>query len=279
MAVRSKWASHPDCTPRAMRLRTLPMQPARRSRLGFRAFLAPVIAMGIAAPGCTPGDREINAFINAWEASVSASDYRVQPPDVISISSPNAPEVDGESQTIRQDGKVTLRLIGEVKVAGMTPVEIGRKLESLLGKYYVDPAVSVNVKGRGSKRFYVFGEVGGPGPFRYTGRDTLLQVLAAARPTFLAWRSQIKVIRPSHEEEKRRVMTVDADRMMREGKLDQNILLQEGDIVYVPPTPLAWVALRLRELLWPFEESAEQISGPEEAGRTVQSGMDWLVGR
>lgn len=220
--------------------------------------------------GCGPSDQEINAFIHACEASVSASDYRVLPPDTINVSSPNAPEVDGESQLVRQDGKVTLRLVGEVKVAGLTPVEISRKLEALLRRYYVDPHVSVRVAGAGSKRYYVFGEVSRPGPQVYTGRDTMLHVLALAQPTFIAWRSQIKLIRPNREEGKRRVMTVNADRIMKQGMLEQNVLIQEGDIIYVPPTPVAWVALRLRELLWPFKDAAQDLQGPGQVGRVAE---------
>jgi hypothetical protein len=79
-----------------------------------------------------------------------------------------------------------------------------------------------------------------------------LRVLADAQPSFVAWKSQIKIIRPSHEKDKRRVMTINADRIMKEGKLDQNVLLQEGDILYVPPTPLAWLAFRVREIIYPF---------------------------
>jgi polysaccharide export outer membrane protein len=180
-----------------------------------------------------------------------------------------APEVDGQSQTIRQDGKVTLRLIGEVKVAGMTPVEIGRKLESLLKKYYMDPQVSVAVSGSGSKHIYVFGQVAAVGALPYTGRDTLLDVLSKARPTIGAWKSRVKVIHPSHEEGKRRVITVNVDRIMKEGKLDQNILLQEGDILYIPPTPLTWIALRVRELLYPFEPSVGNVGILSAGGTTM----------
>lgn len=224
-----------------------------------------LLLVAAAGTGCGPKDEEIHAFVHDHEASVSAADYRVQPPDVLEISSAQAPEVDGEMLTIRQDGKITLRLIGEVKVAGLTPVEISRKLESLLAQYYVEPQVSVSVKSAGSKKYYVFGQVAHEGAFPYTGRDTLLHALAEARPTFIAAKEMIKVIRPSHEEGKRQVLVIDAKGMMEQGNLERNFLLQEGDIVFVPPTVLGWVGLRVREVLFPLTPVGQAYTTPANA--------------
>lgn len=214
------------------------------------------------AGGCQSDDREINAFIHDWEASVSGTIDVVQPPDAIEIYSPDAPEIDGEIQVVDATGKISLRLIGQVKVAGMTPVEIARKLEAILGKYYSDPTVRVRLAQRRSKRIYVFGQVDSPGPFPYTGRDTVLSVLAKANLSFLAWKSQVKVIRPSHEEGKRHVIVVDADKIMENGDLEMNVLLEEGDIIHVPPTPLAWLGLRARELLFPARQVTQATVEP-----------------
>jgi polysaccharide biosynthesis/export protein len=239
--------------------------------LGVSLALA-LLAVG-AASGCATSDTEVSAFLHEWEASVSATEYRVQPPDTIEISSSQAGEIDGEEQSIRQDGKISLRLLGEVEVAGMTPTEIARKIESLMQKYYVDPKVNVRVTNRESKRFYVFGQVTRPGVYHYTGRDTLLYVLSQTQPTFTAWKSQVKVIHPSHESEKRQVMTVDVDKIMEQGILDQNILLQENDIVFVPATPLAWVGMRIQEALWPVSPMLGAVQTPA----TISSGIDTAV--
>jgi len=246
------------------------------ARRAVAAALAAAVLIALA--GCGPSDQEINAFIHAWETSVSSPEYRLQPPDGLEIRSPTAPELDGQSQLVRQDGKITLNLVGDVKVAGLTPSEAARKIEALLRTYYVDPQVSVRVSATNSQRYYVFGEVSAVGAFRYTGRDTLLNVLAQSQPTFAAWKSQVKVIRPSHEEGRRRVMTVDAERMIKEGKLEQNILLEEGDIVYVPPTPLAWVAMRLREIFWPFAPIADTVTNPVQVTEGVRADVDTVRG-
>jgi|CXWL01.1.fsa_nt_gi polysaccharide export outer membrane protein len=212
--------------------------------------------------GCNSQDQDINTFVHDWEASVSEAEYRVQPPDSLEVSSAQALEVDGEIQTVRQDGKISLRLLGDVKVAGLTPAEIGRKLESLLARYYVEPKVNVRLARSASKRFFVMGQVSQPGAFALTGRDTILTALAQANPTFIAWKSNVKLIRPSHEPDKRYAVTIDAERIMERGKLEQNVLLQEGDILYVPPTPLGWVGLRLQEFLYPAGSVTQTISTP-----------------
>src|SRR5690606_24323074 len=127
---------------------------------------------------------------------VSAAEYRVAPPDTIMISCAQAPEIDGEVQRIRTDGKIGLRLLGEVKMAGLTTAEAADKLERMLSRYYTNPSVNVRVTDQRSKFFYVFGQVQAAGPQYYTGRDTLLHALAMAQPTFLGWMSQVKVVRP-----------------------------------------------------------------------------------
>jgi polysaccharide export outer membrane protein len=202
---------------------------------------------------------------------VSSGEYRVTPPDAIAISATLADEIDGVVRQVRTDGKISLRLLGEVKVAGLTPKEIAAKLESMLSRYYVGAKVSVQVARYRSKTYYVFGQVSRPGAQAYTGRDTLLKALAAAHPTFLAWKSKIRVTRPSPEPGQQSQFIVDLDRMVQSGDTSQNVLLGEGDIVYVPPTPLAWMGLRLREVLYPIgpavavaTDPAEIVNAPDE---------------
>ncbi len=219
--------------------------------IGRYATLLVVASSSVAMLGCGPKHEDLKAFLKAHEHKVSASGYRITPPDVLMISAPGCPEVDGDSQQVRVDGMVSLRLLGEVRVVGLTPSEVSAKLEELLKRYYVDPKVHVRVGGYNSKEYYVLGQVERPGPRTYTGRDTLMQALADSRPNFLAWKSQVKVIRPSPNKDEKHVITVDIDEMVKEGDMRMNFLLQEGDIVYVPETPMAWLGLRIREVLYP----------------------------
>jgi polysaccharide export outer membrane protein len=184
------------------------------------------------------------------------------PPDSIAVHAPAAPEIDGVRQTVRPDGKVTLRLLGEVHVAGLTTKEVAEKLEAQLSRYYVAPEVVVEIAAYRSQFYYVFGQVARPGAKPYTGRDTLLKALADAKPTFLAWRSQVRVVRPSPDEKERKTVIVDLDEMVRTGDVNKNFLLQEGDIIEVPPTPLAWLGLRVREVLYPLQPAMRTYEEP-----------------
>ena len=204
-----------------------------------------------ALAGCATTHDQLVDFLRAHEVEVSTGHYVVRPPDSIAIHSPDVPEIDGATQTLRPDGKVVLRLLGEVEVAGLTTEEIAAKLKTQLVRYYVEPEVMVEVAGYHSQYYYVFGEVSSAGPRLYTGCDTLLRTLAECQPTYLAWRSQITVVRPTADGGESKRITVDLDRMLQRGDLTEDVLLQEGDVIQVPPTPLAWVGHRIRELLYP----------------------------
>jgi hypothetical protein len=193
---------------------------------GRRALIALLLWLigGCSAPRWDAGD-----FLQSYEYAAAGSDFKVMPGDVVSFSSPHVMEINGISQQVDIDGAIDLDLIDRVYVAGLTPRQIKYKVERQLAPFYNDPSLRVRVVTQTSKRIYVFGEVGRPGSYPFTGRDTVFDVLMGAKPTFIAWKS---------------------------------MLMQEGDILYVPPTPLGWLGLRLRELLFPITPALEAYEAP-----------------
>jgi polysaccharide export outer membrane protein len=213
--------------------------------------------------GCSAKYEDLKAFVQSHDhGDTAASTYRIDPPDVIAISSPTSNEVDNVYQTVGIDGKVSLKLLGEIKVSRLTPREVASKLEEMLRRYYVDPKVHVRIAGYRSKKIYVMGQVDQRGPMTFTGRDTVLDVLARAKPNFIAWGAQTKIIRPSANPNERHEIIVNVDDIMQKGDLRGNVVLQPGDIIYVPPTPMGWVGLRVREALFPFTPIEEAYRTP-----------------
>ena len=223
-------------------------------------WLSPATLILLCLSGCAPKNTDMLHFLRENEHHVSAIEYRVGIPDNIRISAPRILEVDGVDQRIQPDGKITLRLLGPVKVVGMTAKEIAAKLKVLLSRYYVDPKVSVKI-GFASKKYYVYSR-GGTTARPYTGRDTLFDAVAPLAGDFRAWTSRVSVIRPSHGETPVRTIMVNVDKMVKNGDFSKNILLEPDDIVRVPPTPLAWFADRIRELIYPAAPALQAYRTP-----------------
>jgi polysaccharide export outer membrane protein len=224
----------------------------RPKKLGVAAALC-LVSFSAGCFSSRPED--IEAFVKPYEVNVTAENYVVQPPDEIEIHCSQVPEVNMQRQRIRPDGKISFEALGEIDVAGRTPGQIADILEEHVKKLYTLPGdhpVDVRIAVYASKVYYVLGQVFRPGPRVYTGRDSLMTALATAGPNPLAWEQRIQVIRPAAlEDAEPRIFEVDYNKMITKGDLTKDVLLAEGDIVYVPPTILAAVGLVLEELITP----------------------------
>jgi len=191
------------------------------------------------------------------KVDVTTDTYILQPPDDIVVYCTNVPEIHLQTQQIRPDGKVSFEAIGEIDAAGKTPAQVANILRGKVLELYQiegDNPIDVRVVGFRSKRYFVLGHVGSPGPQVYSGRDTVMSAIAlAGSPTVLAWVERIQVIRPSHDENvKAKIFEVNFDRMSAHGEASKDVLLQEGDVIYVPPTILAAAALKIEEFIRPI---------------------------
>lgn len=228
-----------------------------------------VILVGLA--GCFSSNPEsINAFSKPQNVDVTSDSYILQPPDELEIHCSQVSEIHLQKQRIRPDGKVTFEALGEIHAAGKTPKELAQILyEKILVLYALtgESPIDVRIVAYKSKVYYVLGQVYFAGPQGYTGRDTLLTALAKARPTNLGWIERIQVIRPSADENvKPMIFELNYDRMTAHGNTSKNVLLQEGDIIYVPPTILAAIGLVIEEALSPIGRAFSSVTIMQTSG-------------
>ena len=212
----------------------------------------------VSLTGCfSSNPKDVKAFLMPNKVDVSARNYVLHPPDEIMIHCSDAPEIHTQSQQIRPDGKVSFEKLGEIYVAGKTPAQVASELRPMiLDLYQVEGnhPIEVRVVAFRSKRYYVLGQVGSPGPQNYSGRDTVLGAIAlAGSPTVLAWVERIQVIRPSNTKNiKPKIFEFNYDRAAAHGDATKDVLLQPGDIIYVPPTVLAAAAMKIEEFISPI---------------------------
>jgi len=219
----------------------------------------------LAVSGCfSSNPADIEAFIMPRQTDVTAENYVLQPPDEIEVYCSKVPEIHKQRQRIRPDGKVAFEALGEIKAAGKTPKELAELLKEKIMLLYAlvgDNPVDVRVVAYESKVYYVLGQVYVPGSKTYTGRDTLLSAIADAKPNPMAWVERIQVIRPPSDDiSEPKIFEVNFDRMIAHGETGKNVLLQEGDIIYVPPTVLAAIALKIEEFVRPIGRAFSTVN-------------------
>ena len=215
----------------------------------------------------------IEAYLMPHKVDVTSENYVLQPPDQIVVHCSEVPEIHMQAQLIRPDGKIGFEDIGEIEAAGRTPEQLANILRGKVLELYKlegDNPVSIRIITYQSKRYYVLGQVTRPGPQVYSGRDTVFSALALTQPTNLAWVNRIQVIRPWKDENvKAKIFEVNWDRMGAHGEISKDVLLQEGDVIFVPPTVLAAIAMKLEEFITPLGRA---LSGAYMAERAAAGG-------
>jgi polysaccharide export outer membrane protein len=157
--------------------------------------------------------------------------YTIGPGDELDISVWKEPSLSGKV-AVRPDGFVTLPLVNEMQVVGLTTAQLREALEKRYQEYVTSPTVMVRVEKIASNEIFLVGEVNSPGAYPLNGNDTILQLLTRAGGlTTFADRDSIRIVRRSGE--KVTEYTVDYNAILK-GDLKQDILLRPGDRVIVP---------------------------------------------
>ena len=159
-------------------------------------------------------------------------EYRIGAGDELNINVWKEADFNLESAIVRIDGKITLPLLGDLHVAGLTPMALKKKIEIQLGKYVSSPSVTVTVLNSDSKKFYILGEVAATGEYPIIKELTVMQAFALAGG-FTEWASkkEILLLRKNNGKE----ITIKIDyRDIVKGDFSKNILIQADDTIVVP---------------------------------------------
>jgi polysaccharide export outer membrane protein len=152
--------------------------------------------------------------------------------DVLHVTVWKEPDV-SQTVIVRTDGNISLPLINEVRVAGMTPSQIQNVIAERLKGFLTNPQVTVTVTDIRSKRAFITGEVIRPGGYSLNAETSVLQLIAQAGGfTPFAKRDSIVVLRVA---DGKAVKLKFKYKDVVQGKnTEQNIALHPGDTVVVP---------------------------------------------
>ena len=169
----------------------------------------------------------------ANRTAVPPEGYRIGSGDVLQIVVWKEPDATVPSVVVRADGKITVPLIKEIEVAGMTPVELEKVLVEKLGRFIKGVDVTVVPKEIKSQKVYLVGAVRAEGPIPIDSSKTVLQALnAGGGLTDYAKRSKIYILRKENGKQVR--IPFDYKAVIKGEKTDQNILVKPDDTIVVP---------------------------------------------
>lgn len=168
---------------------------------------------------------------SADAGSAGSKSYVIGPLDVLVVKVWNQPNLSG-AVNVAPDGMISMQLIGEIKAAGLTAKQLREVITQRLKECCVnnpEGEVDVQVAKNNSKFYYVYGGVGRPGEYPLD-RDTTVMDAMSLTGGFkdFANKKKIRILRGTQ------TFYFNYNEVSKGKRLDQNILLQNGDRVFVP---------------------------------------------
>jgi polysaccharide biosynthesis/export protein len=176
-------------------------------------------------------------------------EYIIAAGDTLDIKFVHNPEFNELALPVRPDGRISLQLMPDFKIAGMTPSQLRDILMKTHASELKNPDVMINVRTFSDHKVFVDGEVEEPKLIELKGPTTIMTAITQAggmRET--ARLSNVILIRKDFEG--RPVGTqVDLRKVIDGTDFSQNIYLMPHDIVYVPKSNIARVDKWINEYI------------------------------
>ncbi len=210
------------------------------------------------AVGCLQMVCGCSAFLDSWATGTTpdfgdqSEYYEGGDPKIrpglhlrIGVTASGAVTVEEVLKEVDLNGEIVMPMIGTVKCGGMTVVTLQEKIKEAYTKYFIDPQVSVSFvynEAQGMKSPWgsvlVMGSVQRPGPVNMPPtRDLTVTraLMAAGNPTPLADKTRIRVSRREKDGKITRYF-IDVIAIGQAGRMELDIQLKSGDVIWVPET-------------------------------------------
>ena len=173
------------------------------------------------------------AFANVNAAESQSKNYTIQPGDVLHVAVWKEEDLTLDV-LVRPDGHFSFPLAGDINGNGKNAQQITAELSKKIQKYIPDPVITVSVVQILGNKIFVIGKVNDPGEFIMSHDIDVMQAMSmAGGASTFAGLNKIKILRRDDKGTQTAIPFRYAD--VEAGKnLDQNILLQPGDVVVVP---------------------------------------------
>jgi polysaccharide export outer membrane protein len=192
--------------------------------LGAALALGWMVGLGLALSSAAPAQAQ---------ETVPGPGYQVRPGDILQVSVWKEPELTREL-LVRPDGGFSFPLAGQVQAQGRAVADIEQEIKARIERYIPEPVVTVSVMKVLGNNVNVVGKVNRPGEYIMNGPvDVLKAISMAGGTTVFADLNDIVVLRRAADGAQVAI-PFDYTEVEAGENLEQNILLQAGDVVVVP---------------------------------------------
>ncbi len=168
-----------------------------------------------------------------------AADYIIGSGDILKISVYNHDDLN-TTVRVTDGGFIVMPLIGQTKVGGIKTSDVVMKLtRQLADGYIINPNVNVFVEEFRSKKAVILGHINKPGLAELRGPTTFLELISQAGGFKEGSGDTATIKRKSSK--KQDVIVLNIKSLVEGGDLSQNILIQDGDTIYISKGGMCFV--------------------------------------
>ncbi len=178
-------------------------------------------------------------FLSLLPVTSPAEDYLIGSGDVLKIDVYDHADL---KTTVRvtNNGNIVVPLLGRVKVSGMKVSDVTNKLTTLLADgYIINPQVNIFIEDFRSKKAVILGHVTRPGLVELRGTTTFLEAVSHAGGFREEAGDTATIKRITGD--KSEVIVVNIKSMVEGGDLTQNIIIHDGDTIYIAKGGMCYV--------------------------------------
>jgi polysaccharide biosynthesis/export protein len=216
----------------------------RKSFLFFTMFIMCLCLQAAELPLLAVENSSVNTYVE-----ISDVEYHIGVGDVLEISVWGYDELTRQVM-VRPDGKISYILAGDVIAKGQTITLLSLMIENRILDYIKKPKVTIILQKIGDRRIFIIGDVKLSGSYELGEGEGLLEVLSSAGG--FTKEAELNIVKIFHKNSSK-VDVINFNKILDSKDHNKNILLQPGDVIYVPRTGLGQVSSVASQFLPPFQ--------------------------
>ena len=178
------------------------------------------------------------------DTNLSASprvNYRIHQGDKLSVKFFYQPELNETSVVVRPDGFISLQMIDDLRVEGLTVSELKKQLEKAYEEILMKPIISVMILEFVAPRIYIGGQINKPGRYELRDGQTLVQVVFLAGGfTPDANKKMVMHARPDGKGDWQ-IQTANLMKILNQKGTEKDLMLEDGDYIFIPESKISQI--------------------------------------